>query len=529
MQDFMKENKILQLFANMVIGLVKGDGYPKPSKTWAVGNITTDLLEGLNTTTRAKYLKEWQENSDIIFSTKNLNKLEAVFGKNYRLAMEDILKRMKTGRNRSISPDKLAGRFLDWINGSVGVIMFFNTKSALLQMLSTFNFINWSDNNVLAAGKAFADQGQYWKDFSALFHSDFLEERRNNLKITVNEEELAEAANQGGVKGVVNMILQKGFLPTQIMDSFAIATGGATFYRNRVNSLIKKGMSEEDAEKQAFNDFRELAEESQQSSRPDKISQQQAGPLGRIVLAFANTPAQYARIIKKAVLDIKNGRGDLKENISKIIYYGVLQNLLFNAIQSAIFFFAFDDDEEESDKQSKLKFIDIANGMLDSLLRGVGVYGAAISVSKNALVKAFKESGKPIPDYVKAVSELWKISPPIASKVLRLNQAANSVRYDGEEMSSKGFSVDNPAYLAGASVVSAFTNVPLDRLIKKLDNVGNALTSESTAGQRAFLLLGWSKWQLGIQDEQEVLERGRRTTGSKKRSSRLKALEKRRK
>jgi superfamily I DNA/RNA helicase len=58
-------------------------------------------------------------------------------------------------------------------------------------------------------------------------------------------------------------------------------------------------------------------------ARPDRISMQQAGPLGRLVLAFANTPAQYARLIKKATSDLKNGRGDAKTNISKIIYYGV--------------------------------------------------------------------------------------------------------------------------------------------------------------------------------------------------------------
>ena len=46
------------------------------------------MLEGLNTTKRTKYLEQWQQNADIIFSEKNLNKLEAAYGKPYRLAME---------------------------------------------------------------------------------------------------------------------------------------------------------------------------------------------------------------------------------------------------------------------------------------------------------------------------------------------------------------------------------------------------------------------------------------------------------
>ena len=223
--------------------------------------------------------------------------------------MENILQRMKSGRNRTFGGDTLTGRFTDWLNGSTAAIMFFNTRSAALQTLSAINFINFGDNNVLAAGKAFANQPQYWSDFKKLFNSEFLVERRDGLKININEADIADVAKESGVRGVINKLLKLGFTPTQLADSFAIASGGSTFYRNRLKSLVKDGMDPVAAEKQAMRDFRETAEESQQSSRPDKISSQQAGPLGRIVLAFANTPAQYARLMKKAASDLKNGRG----------------------------------------------------------------------------------------------------------------------------------------------------------------------------------------------------------------------------
>ena len=187
------------------------------------------------------------------------------------------------------------------------------------------------------AGKAYANQKQFWKDFMSLMNSEFLVDRRRGLRINVNEADIANMANESGARGVVAKMLEIGFLPTQIADSFAIASGGATFYRNRINTYKKQGLSDQQAQEKAFNDFREIAEESQQSSRPDRISQQQAGPLGRIILAFANTPMQYARLIKKAASDLKNRRGDVKTNISKIIYYGFVQNLIFNALQQAIF------------------------------------------------------------------------------------------------------------------------------------------------------------------------------------------------
>ena len=350
--SFVKNDNDLKLFADQLISMQKGDKYVAPREGWNAGTITTDLMEGLNTVKRAKYLEVWQSNVDEMFSEINLNKLEGSFGKNYRVALENILNRMKTGKNRSFGGDTLTGRVTDWLTNSIGAIMFFNTRSAVLQTISAINFINFSDNNIFAAGKAFANQPQYWKDFKKLFNSDFLVERRDGLKLNVNEADIADMAKKGGVRGVISELLRLGFLPTQIADSFAIASGGSTFYRNRIKALEKQGLSTKEAETKAFQDFRETAEESQQSSRPDRISQQQAGPLGRVILAFANTPAQYARIIKKAASDLKNRRGDDKTNVSKILYYGIAQNLIFNALQQALFGLAFGDEEEE-DKEEK--------------------------------------------------------------------------------------------------------------------------------------------------------------------------------
>ena len=454
----------LKVFGDQLININKGDGYAEPRSSWLGGTITTDLLQGLGTTKRAKHLQQWQQNVDVIFSEKNLNKLEAANGGAYRNALEGILQRMKTGRNRSFTGDSITGKVTDWLTNSIGTIMFFNTRSALLQTISAVNFVNFTDNNIFKAGKAYANQKQFWSDFMSLMNSEFLVDRRRGLRINVNDADIANMANEGGPRGVVSKLLEFGFLPTQIADSFAIASGGATFYRNRINTYKKQGLDQKAAEQKAFNDFREIAEESQQSSRPDRISQQQAGPLGRIILAFANTPMQYARLIKKAASDLKNRRGDVRTNISKIIYYGVAQNLIFNALQQAIFAIAFGDNEDEEDE--KEKYIDIANGMADSLLRGVGIAGAFVSVGKNIINRVIKESQKDNPKYEKISFELARISPPISSKLSRLNQAGRAFQWQKDEMVDKGFAIDNPALMAGAKVISAATNIPIERLVR---------------------------------------------------------------
>ena len=187
---------------------------------------------------------------------------------------------------------------------------------------------------------------------------------------------------------------------TRFADSFAIASGGSTFYRNRVNKYVKEGIEQSVAEKQAFADFKAIAEESQQSSSPSKISQQQASAAGRVILAWANTPMQYARIQKRAAQDLINGRGDWKTNVSKIVYYGAIQNLIFNTLQSAAFALGFGGDEEETDeaksKKKEEKAYKIANGMIDSQLRGLGIFGTASVAVKNTLMTLYKEHNKKV-------------------------------------------------------------------------------------------------------------------------------------
>ena len=285
-----------------------------------------------------------------------------------------------------------------------------------------------------------------------------------------------------------------GFLPTQMADSFAIAMGGASFIRNRINKYVSEGMDTKAAEEQAFLDFQEVAEETQQSSRPDRISQQQASPLGRIILAFANTPMQYMRLTKKAFLDLKNGRGDVKTNISKIVYYTFVQNIIFSSLQSALFAAAFDSDEEELDN----KKVRIANSMLDSILRGVGIYGAIASTGKNIILEIDKQSKKDRPDFTQAAIRSLDLSPPLSSKIRKLMSAGRAFSYKSVREKMTGYGLDNPAFYAGGQIVSALTNIPLDRAIKKADNLRVAVDNDTKLWQSIALFLGYSQWDLGL-------------------------------
>jgi len=504
LNDFVNKDAKLTVFTDELIKIQKGKEYPKPGKDWLGGNITTDIIGGINKVNRAEYQQEWRENIDIIFSEDNMNKMEAAYGTRWREAMEDSIRRMKSGSNRPIGGNRVTEGLLDWLNNSVGAVMFLNTRSALLQTISAVNFINLGDNNIIKAGRAFANQKQFWKDFMTLMNSDYLVERRNGLKINVSESEIADAVRESKNKprAAIAFLLSKGFVMTRFADSFAIASGGSTFYRNRLEALKKQGLSDADAAQQAFEDFKAIAEENQQSSSPSKISQQQASAAGRVILAWANTPMQYARIQKRAAQDLINGRGDWRSNVSKIVYYGAIQNLIFNSLQQAVFALGFGDDEEETDEAKAQKRNDkayrIANGMIDSQLKGLGIFGSATAAIKNTLMTLYKEHGKKGSKYEKAIADLESFSPPLGSKISKIRGGLRSASWNKKDMKEKGFSLDNPAYMAGAQVVTGLTNVPLDRVVKKINNLRGLVNERSSLWQKVALGLGWGTWELGL-------------------------------
>ena len=520
-------NPDLKAFADQ-LGVISQQekGYTEPSENWVVETVASDLNNITQRVGRKEYLAEWIQNKNEIFSKENLNKMESIFGSKWREAVEDILYRMENGTNKNFGAgSRIVNQYSNWVNNSVGAIMFFNGRSAVLQTLSTVNFINWSDNNPLKAAAAFANQPQFWKDFRYIFNSDMLKQRRSGLKTDVNQAELAQAlaGQTNKAKAALNYLLKIGFTPTQIADSFAIASGGATFYRNRVNSLIKKGMDKKAAENQAWIDFQVIAEKTQQSSRPDMISQVQASPLGRLILAFQNTPMQYTRLIKRSTQDLINGRGDYKTNISKIVYYGAVQNFIFSALQSALFatiFGAEEDDEEALDK----KKVRIGNSMIDSILRGSGLAGAALSTVKNIILTFMEQEKKGfMADHTYTILQAINLSPPIGSKARKLYSGIQTWRYNKDVIKSKGLSLDNPVWNGIGNVIDAGTNVPVGRVVQKMNNVKEALDSKNETWQRIALMLGWNTWDLDVENEdlnilREELKKQKKNKKKKKKS-----------
>ena len=503
LNDAVTSNPELQAYAEQLELVAGGKGsYTNPDAFWLTQGIQHDLASITSGKGRENYLSEFNSNVDIIFSKENLNKLEVIHGKDYRYALENSIYRMKKGTNRVFSQeDKLMNNFSDWVNGSVGVTMFLNTRSGVLQTLSATNYIDWGANNPINAAKAFANQPQYWKDFSMIFNSPMMKQRRGGLQTDVNHTELAAMAKKGGAKGVIGSLLSKGFVITKLADSFAIANGGAAFYRNTFNKHIKDGLSVKEAEVKTWNEFSERTQTTQQSSDPSKVSQLQSSGLGRLIFAFQNTPMQYTREIKKSALDLTYGRGDAKHNISKILYYGAAQSFVFGALQNAMFTAIFDDDEQKFDTKTARTL----HNMFDTILRGSGLPGAVLATTKNVFMKFAEEEKKGFnADHAQTLIQAANFAPPIGIKARKLYSSMRGYQLNKDVIPHMGYSINNPAYQIAGNFVAAATNFPLDRIIQKSYNINEIISGDHQWWQNTSLAAGYRPWDVGIIDAEKT-------------------------
>ena len=216
--------------------------------------------------------------------------------------------------------------------------------------------------------------------------------------------------------------------------------------------------------------------------------------------------------------DLVNGRGDAKTHLSKIVYYGAIQNAIFYSLQQALFALAFGDDDEEDEKKNKKKddsYARVVNGMLDSLLRGSGIAGAVVSTVKNTILRFMDEEKKAEdgkfytePDHAYTLIEALNLSPPIGIKARKMYSSTQTWEFNRDVIKHMPkTSIDNPMFDALFNAVEATTNVPLARAHSKVRNIREALNSDNETFERVAMFLGWSSWNFGIKNQKVMSAR----------------------
>lgn len=148
----------------------------------------------------------------------------------------------------------------------------------------------------------------------------------------------------------------------KIGDIGAIMFGGKPY----IDYLIKeKGMSEEQAIKQ----FILSTNRSQQSSAVSSLSNFQVNmtrnPMGKLFIAFKNSPQQYIRMCGDAIVSVANGDMSKKQCAKMLFQYGYLQPFFYAvATSGSLLRFLFTGDDDDLLKDASVSVFNLGSDAL---------------------------------------------------------------------------------------------------------------------------------------------------------------------
>jgi hypothetical protein len=207
-------------------------------------------------------------------------------------------------------------------------------------------------------------------------------------------------------------------------------------------------------------------------------------------------------------------------NASRITYYFAVQNMIFYTLQTALFAMMFSDDEEDNNKLFLKKKERLINGSIDSVLRGSGLLGGVVATLKNVAIAFARQRDVGYnPDESAVIVEALNLSPVLGIKARKIVNAEKTLNYNKKVIDEmETFDIDNPQWSASTSYVEGFTNLPLNRLYNKTQNMRQTLNSDHSNWERTLLLLGWSQYNLNLKNEKmdAIKEKSKNKGNSKK-------------
>ena len=435
---------------------------------------------------------DFARNASAFFNAPNLLSAEKDLGQTWSNSMRDSLRRIITGKNEATNTPEQFKKAEKYINRAIGGIMFANTKSAMLQLVSMPNFMTENPGGYIAA---MGDPKAISEAYGLIKNSGFFKLRGAKDQDVILD---AIAKQEGGRVGrAIDKTLQIGYLPTQIADKFAIAGGGAPYLASKIKQLKKSNptWSKDRVQAEAMKAFVHKANEAQQSTAPDRLGRIQTSNTGRYILAFTNATQQFNRVIAKNLRAAQAGENVIGNVVNASWFIGG-QYLMFSFFQKAMAN-AFDDEDEDDKKWSEYAY-----GVADSMATSTGLYGTLISTILNAGRKAglfdsdnedknFFEKQK---QQTKFIEEIINLSPAVGTKTREFNYGFLDKKLYPQSVISKHISED---FTRNAYKIQSLTGIPLARAQRIVEGLGDAYASDDLdTMQRLLRAIGWSRYDL---------------------------------
>lgn len=339
-----------------------GNGFTKSrakSETQAMDfhNPVATLYSHIDGVSKFVFMSESLDKANLRFKDKDLKRvITNKFGEDIYRTLEQILmnitykKEAPVFNGMSKIIDNMVG---NWIQANVAIKPIVGLK----QLLSANNYavdmpyMNWQIGFLKALSKPketidYMMKIPYIKArFEGSFSNEFLKQTIENSAFALSKK----------LKDCCNLFIKTG-------DIGAIIFGGKPY----IDYLIKnKGMSEQQAIKQ----FILSTNRSQQSSAISSLSNFQVAmtrnPIGKLFIAFKNSPQQYIRMCGDAIVSAANGDMTKTQCAKMLFQYGYLQPFLYAmATSGSLLRFLFTGDDDDLLKDAAISIFNLGSDAL---------------------------------------------------------------------------------------------------------------------------------------------------------------------
>jgi hypothetical protein len=176
-----------------------------------------------------------------------------------------------------------------------------------------------------------------------------------------------------------------------------------------------------------------------------------------------------------------------------------------------------DEDDDLSEKEKEAKYNDfekrldrIGTSTFQGILTGSGLPGKVAVTAYNTVREAVKQYDKEYAgkDFFPILNKALSISPTLGSKVSRMGRNWNSLIFSdftkrGKEIKNLygPFDPQSPNNKAYLSMLGTATNIPLDRIIQKMENIQGILNENNENWEKVAMFFGAPKWSLQNSEE----------------------------
>lgn len=315
-------------------------------------NPVTTLYSHIDGVAKFAFMSEYLDKANLRFKDSDLKRtIINKYGEDAYRTLEQLLmnvtykndSKVFSGMNKIM--DNLIG---NWIQANVSIKPIVGLK----QLLSANNYA--VDMPYLTWQKGFLDGLKNPnKTIDYMMNIPYLKARYEGsltnefLKQTINNSKYATTKK---LKDLFGTFIKMG-------DIGAIIFGGKPY----IDYLMKeKGMSEKEAIKQ----FVLSTNRSQQSSAVSSLSNFQISmtrnPLGKLFIAYKNSPLQYVRMCADAIISVQNGDMSKKDCAKILFQYAYLQPFLYAiATSGSIFHWVLTGDDDDILKDIRMSIFDL--------------------------------------------------------------------------------------------------------------------------------------------------------------------------